>query len=299
MTEASAAAPDGLRGALIRALPLDTRSLREFRGNPLAQFGLWTIVVLVLAAILAPVLAPYSPDAVQLSNAFNPPSPSNWFGADPLGRDTLSRLLYTARVSLTVGLGVSGLSVLIGSLVGALAGYYGGLVDNLLSRLMDILFAIPALPFIMTLGAFFPITPVVLVLLLGLLSWVGVARLVRAQTLSLREREFVTAARSTGLGNGRIVLRHILPNATAPVVVAATLGVANAILVESALSFLGFGVDPSTPTWGNMLQNAQNYLLQAPWLSIFPGLMISLTVTSFNFVGDGIREAFDPRLKGR
>jgi peptide/nickel transport system permease protein len=164
---------------------------------------------------------------------------------------------------------------------------------------MDVLWSIPMLPLVMVIGAFVKITPPLLVVLLGTIGWVGVGRLVRAQALSLREQEFIAAAQSLGVPASRIILRHILPNTTAPMVVAGTLAVANAILVESALSFLGFGIDPSTPTWGNMLQNAQNYLVQAPWLSIFPGMMIALTVTSFNFVGDGLREAFDPRLKRR
>jgi peptide/nickel transport system permease protein len=280
-------------------LGLDSRSWRDFRRNPLAQFGAWTILILTFVAIFAPWLAPRDPGAIDYFNNLKPPSMTNWMGTDPLGRDTLSRLIFAARVSLTVGLGVSILAVLIGSALGALAGYYGGWFDNVISRLMDVLLSFPTLPLVMVIGAFIKVTPVGLVLLMSSVGWMGVGRLVRAQTLSLREREYVQAARCVGASNIRIIFRHVLPNATAPVVVAATLGVANAILAESALSFLGFGVDPSTPTWGNMLQNAQPYLVQAPWLSIFPGLMITLIVTSFNFVGDGIREAFDPRLKGK
>lgn len=278
---------------------LNSRGWRDFRRNPLAQFGFWAIIALILLALLAPLLARYNPETIDYFKGLQPPSLDNWFGTDNLGRDTYSRLLYAARISLTVGLGVSFLSVIIGTLVGALAGYFGGLIDQVLSRVMDLILSFPQLPLIMVIGAFVRITPVLLVVLLGSLGWVGVARLVRAQALSLRERDFVLAARAIGQNNFQIILRHIVPNTTAPIVVAATLAVANAILAESALSFLGFGVDPSTPTWGNMLQNAQNYLLQAPWLSVFPGIMISLTVTSFNFVGDGVREAFDPRLKGR
>lgn len=276
-----------------------SRSWRDFRRNPLARFGAATIVILICVAVFAPWLAPRDPDALDYFNAFAPPGRSAWLGTDPLGRDTLSRLIFATRVSLVVGLGVSGLSVLIGAALGATAGWSGGWVDGAISRLMDVLWSIPMLPLAMVLGAFIKVTPPLLVLLLGGISWVSVARLVRAQTMSLREQEFIAAARAIGLSNPRIVIRHIIPNTTAPMVVAATLAVANAILAESALSFLGFGVDPSTPTWGNMLQNAQNYLRRAPWLSVFPGVMIALTVTSFNFVGDGLREAFDPRLKRR
>lgn len=276
-----------------------SRSWRDFRRNPLAKFGAATIAILMCVAVFAPWLAPRDPDVLDYFNAFAPPGRTAWLGTDPLGRDTFSRLIFATRVSLVVGLGVSGLSVLIGATLGATAGWYGGWVDGALSRFMDVLWSIPMLPLAMVIGAFIKVTPPLLVLLLGGISWVSVARLVRAQTMSLREQEFIMAARSIGLRSPRIVIRHIIPNTTAPMVVAATLAVANAILAESALSFLGFGVDPSTPTWGNMLQNAQNYLRRAPWLSIFPGVMIALTVTSFNFVGDGLREAFDPRLKRR
>jgi len=279
--------------------PAYSRSWRDFRRNPLARFGAATIVVLICIAVFAPWLAPRDPDALDYFNAFSTPGRTAWLGTDPLGRDTLSRLIFATRVSLVVGLGVSGLTVLIGAALGATAGWSGGWVDSAISRLMDVLWSIPMLPLAMVLGAFIKVTPPLLVLLLGGISWVSVARLVRAQTMSLREQEFIAAARAIGLPNARIVIRHIIPNTTAPMVVAATLAVANAILAESALSFLGFGVDPSTPTWGNMLQNAQNYLRRAPWLSVFPGAMIALTVTSFNFVGDGLREAFDPRLKRR
>jgi peptide/nickel transport system permease protein len=276
-----------------------SRSWRDFRRNPLARFGATTIALLLCVAVFAPWLAPRDPDALDYFRGLAPPGRTAWLGTDSLGRDTLSRLIFATRVSLIVGLGVSGLSVLIGATLGATAGWSGGWVDGVISRLMDVLWSIPMLPLVMVIGAFIKITPPLLVLLLGGISWVGVARLVRAQAMSLREQEFIAAARSIGLSNARIVARHILPNTTAPMVVAGTLSVASAILVESALSFLGFGVDPSTPTWGNMLQNAQNYLIRAPWLSIFPGAMIALTVTSFNFVGDGLREAFDPRLKRR
>ncbi|MDR7418397.1 MAG: ABC transporter permease [Armatimonadota bacterium] len=276
-----------------------SRSWRDFRRNPLAKFGAATIVVLLCVAVFAPWLAPRDPEAIDYFRGLAPPGRTAWLGTDPLGRDTLSRLIFATRVSLVVGLGVASLSVLIGAALGAVAGWSGGWVDSVISRLMDVLWSIPMLPLVMVIGAFIKITPPLLVLLLGGISWVGVARLVRAQALSLREQEFIAAARSIGLPGSRIVIRHILPNTTAPMVVAGTLSVASAILVESALSFLGFGVDPSTPTWGNMLQNAQNYLVRAPWLSIFPGAMIALTVASFNFVGDGLREAFDPRLKGR
>lgn len=270
---------------------------RRFRRNPLAMFGAAVLVLLSLSAIFAPLLAPYDPNAVNPYVALQPPSAEHWLGADDLGRDVLSRLLFAGRVSLLVGLSAAAIAVLIGVFLGALAGYHGRMVDTLISRLVDMMLALPILPLTLVLGAFIQITPLRLALILAAVSWMGVARLVRGEFLELRTAQFTEAARSVGTPNLRIIFVHLLPNAIAPVVVAATLLVAYAILIESALSFLGFGLQPPTASWGNMLFNAQRYLRNAAWLSVFSGVLITLTVASINFVGDGLREAIDPRLK--
>jgi peptide/nickel transport system permease protein len=276
---------------------LESQVWRRFRRNPLAMVGVAVLVFLSLSAIFAPLLAPYDPNAVNPYVALQPPNADHWLGTDDLGRDVLSRLLFAGRVSLLVGLSAAAIAVLIGTLLGALAGYYGRMVDTLISRLVDVMLALPILPLTLVLGAFIQITPFRLALILAAVSWMGVARLVRGEFLELRTAQFTEAARSVGTPNLRIIFVHLLPNAIAPVVVAATLLVAYAILIESALSFLGFGLQPPTASWGNMLFNAQRYLRNAAWLSVFSGILITLTVASINFVGDGLREAIDPRLK--
>jgi peptide/nickel transport system permease protein len=276
---------------------VESQVWRRFRRNPLAMFGVVVLVSLSLSAIFAPLIAPYDPNAVNPSIALQPPNAEHWLGTDDLGRDVLSRLLFAGRVSLLVGLSAAAVAVLIGTILGALAGYYGRMVDGLISRLVDVMLALPILPLTLVLGAFIQITPIRLALILAAVSWMGVARLVRGEFLELRTAQFTEAARSIGTPNLRIIFRHLLPNAIAPVVVAATLLVAYAILIESALSFLGFGLQPPTASWGNMLFNAQRYLRNAAWLSVFSGVLITLTVASINFVGDGLREAIDPRLK--
>lgn len=276
---------------------MESQVWRRFRRNPLAMFGVTVLVLLSLSAIFAPLVAPYDPNAVNPYIALQPPNADHWLGTDDLGRDVLSRLLFAGRVSLLVGLSAAAIAVLIGTLLGALAGYYGRMVDTLISRLVDVMLALPILPLALVLGAFTQITPLRLTLILAAVSWMGVARLVRGEFLELRTAQFTEAARSVGTPNLRIIFVHLLPNAIAPVVVAATLLVAYAILIESALSFLGFGLQPPTASWGNMLFNAQRYLRNAAWLAVFSGVLITLTVASINFVGDGLREAIDPRLK--
>ena len=270
---------------------------RRFIRNPLALFGLIVLIVFSLAAIFAPLLAPYDPNAVDPYIALQPPNAEHWVGTDDLGRDVFSRLLFAGRVSLLIGLFSAAIAVLIGTVLGAVAGYYGKWVDALISRVVDIALSLPVVPLALVLSAFTEITPLRLTFILAGVSWMGVARLVRGEFLELRNAQFVEAARSIGAPNSRIIFVHLLPNAISPIVVAATLLVANAILLESALSFLGFGLQPPTASWGNMLYNAQRYIRNAPWLSIFSGLLITLTVASINFVGDGLREAIDPRLK--
>lgn len=273
---------------------------RRFWENRLATGGLGVILLLILWASLAPFVLPHDPAAIDYYNTFLPPgTPGHILGTDDLGRDVLARLTDGGRISLGLGLSVAVVGVAIGTLLGAIAGFYRGLVDTAISRAIDILLATPQLALLMVISGFVKVEAHHLGLVMALLGWTGVARLVRGQVLSLRETEFVLAARTIGANGSRIILRHLLPNVLAPVTVAATLAVAWTILIESALSYLGFGVHPPTPTWGNMLQGAQLYMRTAPWLAILPGALIGLTVTSFNLVGDGLREAIDPRLRGR
>ncbi|MBM3274375.1 MAG: ABC transporter permease, partial [Candidatus Sericytochromatia bacterium] len=237
------------------------------------------------------------------------PSLGHPLGTDELGQDVLARLLYAGRISLFVGLTAAFLGVVFGSIIGSIAGFYGKVVDTSLMRFTDMVLCVPLLMLLMVLSSFtrgmtiVPFLPadlqqlVVLVLIIGLTSWMGVARLVRGEFLSLRAQEFAEASRAMGGKDFWIITRHLLPNAMAPIFVAATLGVGEAIILESALSFLGFGVQPPVPTWGNMLTNAQQYMISTPWLAVYPGMMIFMTVVSINFIGDGLRDALDPKLK--
>lgn len=269
---------------------------RYFRRNGLAVFGLVVFCLMILLAILAPFVTPYDPDAISYE-FLAPPSPEHPLGTDDVGRDVLSRLLYASRISLTVGIAVSVVSVILGALVGSIAGYYGGQTDALISGGINVLLSIPLIPLAMVLGAFLKTDLLFIVLILGLLSWTGTARVVRAEFLSLKEREFVLSARSIGTTDPRIIARHILPNVVAVIIVAATLQVAAAILAESVLSYLGYGIQPPAASWGNMLQNAQRFFRTNPMMAIYPGILISLTVICINFVGDGLRDALDPRLR--
>lgn len=271
------------------------RAWRRFRTNPLAMFGLITLFVLLLSALAAPWLAPYDPNAVAPRDARQPPSAEHWLGTDDLGRDVLSRLLYAGRVSLLVGMGTALVAATVGSLLGAIAGFYGGAVDASISGLINLTLSIPVVPLALVFCTFVTVTPLRLTLIVAAVSWMGVARLVRGEFLALRVTQFAEAARSIGVPDLRIVFVHLLPNAVAPIVVNTTLLVAYGILIESALSFLGFGLQPPTATWGNMLLNAQRYLRSEPWLAVFPGLLITLTVAGINFIGDGLREAIDMR----
>jgi peptide/nickel transport system permease protein len=279
---------------------------RAFRRHKPAMVGLSIMVIFALASILAPLITPYDPEKTELSRMLEPPSADHIMGTDELGRDLLTRILYGGRVSLSIGVMAMGLAVVVGAAVGGLAGYYGGWVDNVLMRLTDMMLAFPQLFVLIILAlalrdlpiealrgtAFASILSIVLVI--AVLAWMQVARLVRASFLSLKEKEFTEAARCLGVSNIRIMLRHLLPNALSPIIVAATFRVATSIITESGLSYLGFGVQPPTPTWGNMLKNAQEQMTRAPWTAIFPGLMIFITVIAINFVGDGLRDALDP-----
>jgi len=263
----------------------------------MAMTGLILVLGLFVVSIFAPWLAPYDPNQIDLKQVLMSPSHAHLLGTDTLGRDVLSRIIYGARVSLKVGFVAVGLATLIGLLVGAVAGYYGGWVDAILMRLVDLMLCFPTFFLILAVIAILQPSIYNIMAVIGLTSWMGVARLVRAEFLSLREREFVTAARALGASDTRLILRHMLPNALAPVMVSATLGVAGAILTESALSFLGLGVQPPTPSWGNILTAGKDNIEIAWWLSVFPGLAILVTVMSYNLLGEGIREAIDPRLK--
>ena len=269
---------------------------KRFRRNRLAMAGASVVAFLFVLSFLAPIITPYDPSHLDAWHVLLPPSARHWFGTDELGRDVFTRVIYGARVSLKVGFVAVGIAVLIGTAVGLVAGFYGGWLDSLLMRLVDIMLCFPTFFLILAVIAMLEPSIWYIMIIIGLTGWMGVARLVRAEVLTLREREFVLAARGLGASDLRIIVRHILPNALSPVLVAATLGVAGAILTESALSFLGIGVQPPTPSWGNILTAGKDYIEFAWWLSLFPGLAILITVLAYNLFGEGLRDALDPRL---
>ena len=269
---------------------------QRFRRNRLALAGAGVVGLLFILSFLAPLVTPYDPARLDAWHVLLPPSGSHWFGTDELGRDVFTRIVYGARISLKVGFVAVGIATLIGTAVGLVAGFYGGWLDSLLMRLVDIMLCFPTFFLILAVIAMLEPSIWYIMIIIGLTGWMGVARLVRAEVLTLREREFVLAARALGASDLRIIVRHILPNALSPVLVAATLGVAGAILTESALSFLGIGVQPPTPSWGNILTAGKDYIEFAWWLSLFPGLAILVTVLAYNLLGEGLRDALDPRL---
>ena len=268
---------------------------RRFKTNRFATAGLILIVALFAISLGAAFITPYNPDAIDAWHVLLPPSSAHFFGTDELGRDVFTRVIFGARVSLKVGFVAVGIAVAIGTVVGLFAGFYGGWMDSLLMRLVDIMLCFPTFFLILAVIAMLEPSIWYIMVIIGLTGWMGVARLVRAEVLSLKSRDFVLAARVLGASDLRIIFRHILPNALSPVLVSATLGVAGAILTESALSFLGIGVQPPTPSWGNILTSGKDYIEFAWWLSLFPGVAILVTVLSYNLVGEGIRDALDPR----
>lgn len=270
---------------------------QRFRHNRFAMAGGIIVAALFVVSFLAPYVTPYDPATIDAYHVLLPPSASHWMGTDELGRDVFTRVVYGARISLKVGFVAVGIAITIGTVVGLLAGYYGGWIDSLLMRFVDIMLCFPTFFLILAVIALLEPSIWYIMLIIGITGWMGVARLVRAEVLSIKERDYITAARSIGASNTRIIFRHILPNAAAPVLVAATLGVAGAILTESALSFLGIGVQPPTPSWGNILTSGKDYLEFAWWLSLFPGVAILVTVLAYNLLGEGIRDALDPRLQ--
>jgi len=270
---------------------------RRFKKHRLAMAGGVAILLFITAALLAGVLTPYTFDQIDLYNRKASPTWSHPLGTDELGHDVLTRLLYAGRISLLVGFSAALAAVILGLVVGGIAGYYGGWLDNLLMRFTDVMFSLPDLPILIIIARYIGGRVDGIIFVIVIFAWMGPARLVRGELLKLRTREFTEAARALGASDTRILSRHLIPNSLAPVIVAATLTVGGAILSEAALSFLGIGIQPPTPSWGNMLQNAQDFVWTTPWLAIWPGAMIFLTVLCFNFLGDGLRDALDPRLK--
>ena len=276
------------------------RVLERFRAHRLAMFGAVTIITLTVACFLGPFILPFNDTYIDIMQRFAPPlAGAHVLGTDELGRDMLARILMGGRVSLLVGFIAMAIGMAVGILVGAVAGYYGGIVGSALMRFVDAVLCFPTIFLLLALAALVEPGLASITLLIAATAWMDVARIVEGQIRSLRERDFAVAAEVLGATDRYIILRELVPNAVAPIVVAATLNVARAILLESYVSFLGYGIQPPVPSWGNMLNNAQIYLTSAPWLAILPGIAITLAVTSFNFLGDGLRDALDPRADAR
>jgi len=269
----------------------------RFSRNKLAVAGSVVVVSLFIVSMLAPWISPYDPGDINLQMVLVPPSAAHPLGTDQLGRDVLSRMIWGSRISLKVGFVAVGIAVVIGAILGAMAGYYGRWIDAVVMRFVDVMLCFPSFFLILAVIAFLEPSIWNIMIVIGVTGWMGITRLVRADFVSLREREFVQAARCIGANDFRIIFVHILPNAMASILVAATLGVAGAILTESALSFLGIGVQPPTPSWGNILTAGKDNIDIAWWLSLFPGLAILITVLGFNLLGEGIRDSLDPRLR--
>ncbi|HEX6309079.1 MAG TPA: oligopeptide ABC transporter permease [Longimicrobiales bacterium] len=272
---------------------------RQFKRNRLAIAGLVIIVLLYLVALLAPLIAPYDPIAQSdiATTGHLPPGGEHLLGTDRFGRDVLSRIIYGSRISLAIGFVATAISITIGTLFGAIAGFYSGRLDTIIMRFTDMVLAFPRLVLLIMIVALFNASIAVIIIVLGLTQWPGTTRIVRGDVLSLREREFIHAAHALGMSRARIMMRHLIPNVLAPVIVTATLGIGNTIVMEAGLSFLGLGVSPPTPTWGSMVSEGRDVLLNAWWVATFPGLTIVLVVLAFNLVGDGLRDALDPRLR--
>ena len=271
---------------------------KQFMRHRLAFFGVVIIAILLVGSALAPWLAPFDPDDIDIVNRYAPPaSPGHWLGSDDLGRDVLSRLMFAGRISLSVGIAAMLVTVVVGFAVGASAAYHGGWVDAALMRFTDIMLCFPSVFLLLFVAAFVPPNLGSMALMIGLTCWMEIARIIYAQILTLKQTDFIAAARMVGAPAWRIIVRQILPNSMAPIFVAATLNTANAILLESYVSFLGYGIQPPEASWGNMLTNAQSAFQVDPWLAIFPGIAITLAVACFNFIGDGLRDALDPKVR--
>jgi peptide/nickel transport system permease protein len=269
--------------------------MKQTLSNPMALGGFIIIALIMLLALFAAFIAPFDPEAIDVKSILLPPSSTHWMGTDGLGRDVFSRMLFGARISLMVGIVAVGIATLIGIVLGSISGYYRGWVDVLIMRLVDVMLSIPSFFLILAVIAF--LTPSIwnIMIVIGLTSWMGVTRLVRAEFLSLRGREFVMASETLGARDGRLIFKHLLPNSLTPIIVSSVLGVASAVLVESGLSFLGLGVQAPQASWGNILTDGKEYIEFAWWLSLFPGLAILITVLGYNLLGEGLRDALDPR----
>lgn len=273
-----------------------SRAVRRFARHRLAMFGLVMIIVLVLTCVFGLLLLPFDDLYIDLRGRFSPPFTGyHFFGTDPLGRDIAARLFMAGRISLLVGFAAMVISTVFGTVLGIAAGFFGGRIGTVLMRFVDATLSFPNIFLLLAMAAFIKPSPIMITLIIAATSWMEIARIVEAEVRSLRERDFIVAARMLGLSNSHIMFRELLPNAIGPIIVAATLTVARAILLEAYVSFLGYGIQPPLPSWGNMLNGAQQYLDSAPWLAIVPGAAITLAVTSFNFIGDGLRDALDAR----
>jgi peptide/nickel transport system permease protein len=282
---------------LLEGKPISHRTLvwRSLRRNKLALVGMALIIALYATSFGAPLLTPYDPIKMDPRNRLSPPSIEHVLGTDSFGRDMLTRILYGGRVSLLVGVAAVAILTTIGVFLGAIAGYYGGTVDSIIMRFVDVMLSIPDFFLLLTVVALFGPSLRNTMLVIGLTSWMGTARLVRAQFLAERNQDYVTSARSIGVSHTRIILRHVLPNSVAVIIVYATLWIAWSVILEASLSYLGLGAQPPTPSWGNMLREGRRYMREAWWVTAFPGLFIFLTAMSFNLMGDGLRDALDPR----
>lgn len=269
--------------------------MKKVLHNPLALIGFMIIAGILLLALIAPLIAPYDPEAINVKAILLSPSTAHLMGTDGLGRDVFTRMLYGSRISLMVGFVAVGIATAIGIVLGAIAGFYRGWVDTVIMRIVDVMLSIPTFFLILAVIAF--LTPSIwnIMIVIGLTSWMGVTRLVRAEFLSLRNREFVLAAQALGAKDARLIFRHLLPNSLTPIIVSSILGIASAVLVESGLSFLGLGVQAPQASWGNILTDGKEYIQFAWWLSLFPGLAILITVLGYNLLGDGLRDAYNPR----
>lgn len=271
----------------------------NFKRHKIAVVSSFVFIFIAVACFAAPIAAPYKFDAINLSAIRMPPSIKHLMGTDDLGRDLLTRIMYGGRISILIGIMSAVVGTFLGALIGSVSGYYGGKLDNVLMRFTDIAYSIPTLPLLIVLSSFSNSAVPMMVLIIGFLSWMPTARVVRGSVLSIKEKEYVEAARMIGAPDWVIILQHILPNIAGPIIVGATLGVGNAIITESSLSFLGLGVQPPTPTWGNMLMDSQATMASKPWLTIFPGMAILIIVLAVNFIGDGLHDALDPTLRRR
>jgi oligopeptide transport system permease protein len=290
-----ALSPRAAAAAKPRGTSLTRDAFRRLVRNRLAMLGLIVVVLMCVTAVFADVLAPYSYTKTNFGRLNEPPSRDHWLGTDQLGRDLLSRMIYGARISMIVGLGAQAIVILIGVPIGALSGFVGGRLDLVLTRIIDVMYAFPRLLFVILLMSMLGAGLVNIFIAIGLTGWVFIARQTRAQMLAIKEKDFVDGARALGAGSWRVLARHLMPNAMSPIIVAVTFGIPEAIFTEAALSFIGVGINPPTPSWGQMVGEGQQYLRTYWHLCVFPSIAIAITMLAFTFLGDGVRDAFDPR----